>query len=397
MNLTAQPLDALIDPAGGDSLLQGVRETVAGLTKRFDRAYWLKCAREGRFIDEQWKAMGELGLLGLSVPEEYGGSGGGVMGMVLVKDLLSRAGIPPLMLTVTGLARIPIIKYGTKAQIEKWVTPTVSGDLKICFALTEPEAGTNSFKITTHASHENGGWVLNGQKTFISAVSDADVMMVVARTRPYSEGASRKDGISVFMLDLKTPGIEYHPLNIDLKIPEKQFTVFFDDVKLPEDALIGEEGRGMGLLFDALNPERLLTAASAVGIGDYAIGRTVEYVKQRAPFGAPLGSYQAVQHPLARAKAKIESARIMMYQTARYFDMGGRAGPASNMVKFLASEAAVEAVDAAIQFHGGNGFDIDYDIITLWPLARLTRVAPVNNEMMLNYIGEHVLGLPKSY
>ncbi len=153
----------------------------------------------------------------------------------------------------------------------------------------------------------------------------------------------------------------------------------------------------MGLLFDALNPERLLTAASAVGIGDYAISRTVEYVKLRAPFDAPLGSYQAVQHPLARAKAKIESARIMMYQTARYFDMGGRAGPASNMVKFLASEAAVEAVDAAIQFHGGNGFDIDYDIITLWPLARLTRVAPVNNEMMLNYIGEHVLGLPKSY
>ena len=397
MNPLVQTFDSLTDFATGDELTKGVRETVIGLTKRFPREYWLKCSNEDRFIDEMWESMGDLGLLGLSVPEEYGGTGGGVTAVVLLQDMLARAGVPPLMMVVTGLARIPILKYGTPEQIERFVTPTVSGKMKICFAITEPEAGTNSFKITTSAKKDGSGWVLNGQKTFISAANQADYMLVVARTRPYKPGEERKKGISLFMLDLKSKGIELQPLNIAIVGPEKQFTVFFDNVKLPEEALIGPEGDGMAAMFDALNPERLLTAATAVGIGDYALGRTVDYVKQRAPFGAPLGSYQAVQHPLARAKARIESSRIMMYQAAKFFDMGGNAGPASNMVKLLASEAGVEACDAAIQFHGGNGFDTDYDIITLWPFARLMRVAPINNEMLLNYISERVLGLPKSY
>ncbi len=392
-----QSMDMMADSLGQDEMRGHVRETVAGLTKKFPREYWLKCCREEVFIEEMWQAMGELGLLGLGVPEEQGGTGGGLTSLVYMTDLMSQAGVPTLMLIVTGFSRVPLIKLGTQAQIEKYVTPSVSGKVKIGFAITEPDAGTNSFKITTHAEKSNGGWVLNGQKTFISGADHADYMLLVARTRPYQPGKARSDGISLFMVDMKAKGIAMTPLNISIMTPEKQFTIFFDDVRLDEDALVGPEGEGITGLFDALNPERLLASAISVGIGDFALSRTVEYVRQRAPFGKPIGSYQAVQHPLARAKARIEAARTMMYQAARFFDSGGKAGTAANMVKLLASEAAVEACDAAIQFHGGNGFDADYDIITIWPLARLLRVAPINNEMVLNYISERVLGLPKSY
>ena len=377
--------------------VEAVRQTAREIAERYNREYWLKCAREGRFTDEMWQAMCDAGLVGLSVPEEYGGSGGGVTELVALMETLAENGVAPLFLVVTGLTRVPIIKYGTPEQIERYVKPTITGEKKICFAITEPNAGTNTFKIQTVARETEDGWVLNGQKVFISGANEADYMMVVTRTKPLNEVQDRRQGLSIFIIDPKSPGVEMHKLNIDLTAPEKQFQVFFNDVKIPKDALLGNEGEGIRYLFDGLNPERLLGAASSIGTGEFALRRAVEYAKQRAPFGQPIGSYQGIQHPMARAKAHLDAARLMMYHAAEKFDSGDKAGAEANMAKLLASEAAIEAVDIALQAHGGNGFDEDYDIITLWPGARLGAVAPINNQMILNYIGEHVLGLPKSY
>ena len=382
---------------GNGELAGHVAETMAGLTRSFDRAYFLDCWRAHRFEDELWLKMGELGLHGVGVPEAQGGMGGGLTEMVLIMDLLSQAGLPSFLYALTCFSRTPIVRHGTPQQIERFLQPTLSGKQKICFAITEPDAGTNTYRITTRAERHNGGWRINGQKVFISAADHADLMMVVARTRPYTPGENRKDGISVFVIDAKHPGVELKPLNIELYSPEKQFQVFLTDVDVDDGALIGPEGQGLETLFDALNPERLLISAICVGLGDYALGKTVDYVNQRAPFGKPIGSYQGVQHGMARAKAHIDAARLMAYHAAHVFDGGGRAGAAANMAKLLASEAGTEAVDASIQYHGGYGFDADYDIITLWPMVRLCKTAPLNNEMVLNYIGEHVLQLPKSY
>ena len=397
MDITSQALEQFSGTNGDSELAASVRETLAGITSQFDRQYLLDCWRKQEFTTALWNKMGELGLLGIGVPEEAGGTGGGLAELALVCDLLSQAGLPPFLFTLTCFARTPVVKHGTPSQIEQFVTPTATGAKRMCFAITEPDAGTNSFRMSTKAERTAGGWVLNGQKVFISGAADADLMMVIARTRPYQEGGDRKDGISVFVIDAKAKGVELNPLNVEMYLPELQYQVYLNDVEVPEDALIGPEGKGLTTLFDALNPERLLIAATCVGTGEYALSKVVDYVNQRAPFGQPTGSYQGVQHPLARAKSHLEAARLMTYFAARLFDSGGQAGPAANMAKLLASEAGVEAVDAAIQFHGGYGFDVDYDIITLWPMLRLFKTAPLNNEMILNYIGEHILHLPKSY
>jgi acyl-CoA dehydrogenase len=203
--------------------------------------------------------------------------------------------------------------------------------------------------------------------------------------------------MSLFVLDMKTPGITLKQLNIQVETAERQYMVFFDNVKLPADALIGEAGKGAKLMFEGLNSERLLAAGAAIGLGDYALAKAVAYSKERKPFGKPIGSYQALQHRMAQAKAQIEAARLMTYNAAERFDAGEDAGAHANMAKLLGSQAAVAAVEAALQTHGGYGFDRDYDVVTLWPMIRLLEIAPINNEMLLNYIGEHVLGLPKSY
>lgn len=378
--------------------IRDVQEAARGVTTLYPRSYILQCIKEDRFPDELWQKLGEFGLLGLSVPEEYGGSGGGVLEITALNEALALAGVPTLFLVVTGLGRVPIMRHGTPEQIRKYVTPTCTGEKKLCFAITEPNAGTNSFAMTTLATpNADGGWTLNGQKVFVSGARDADYMLVIARTTKAGEVKHRTDGISLFVLDMKTPGIGLTQLNIQVETAERQYMVFFDNVKLPADALIGEAGKGAKLMFEGLNSERLLAAGAAIGLGDYALAKAVAYANDRKPFGKPIGSYQALQHRMAQAKAQIEAARLMTYSAAERFDAGEDAGAHANMAKLLGSQAAVAAVEAALQTHGGYGFDRDYDIITLWPMIRLLEIAPINNEMLLNYIGEHVLGLPKSY
>lgn len=379
-------------------LLAAVREAVDGVTARWDREYYLECTEEGRAPTEMYDAMVAQGLFALGVAESLGGAGGGLTATAAVMEAMSAAGTPPMLFSLTSFARQSIIRHGTPAQIQEHVVPTLTADRTFCFAITEPDAGTNSFAMRTSARvRDDGSYVLTGQKVFISGADQATHIMVIARTTPASQVERRSDGISIFVLPRDTPGVSLKAMNIDWQAPERQFSVWFDEVVLPVQALIGAPGRGLSGMFDSLNAERVVIAAWTLGLGSRALAKAVEYASVRAPFGKPIGSYQAVSHPLARAAAHLEAARVMTYRAAEKFDSGTPAGDDANIAKYLASEASYAAVDAAIQTHGGSGFDKDTDIITLYPMIRILRVAPLNNEMILNYIAEHILGLPRSH
>jgi hypothetical protein len=378
--------------------LEDIRTTVTGVTARFDRAYFMRQARADGTIDEMWRDMAAKDLLAVGVPKELGGLGCGVAGMATVMEEMSAAGVPPILYVLTAFSRESLIRHGSAQQIADHVAPTLSGDRKICFGVTEPEAGTNSFAMRTRARRtSDGGYVLNGQKAFISAADEADHVLLIARTAPVGEAVGRDRGFSLFIVDLQTAGIELTRMDIAWYAPERQFEIFLSDVEVPASALIGEEGRGFRYLFDSLNGERILIAAWAAGLGRYALAKAVAYAKQRAPFGSPIGGYQAVQHPLARAHAHLEAARLLIYAAAEEYDSGMEAGPKANIAKLLASEAAGEALDVAIQVHGGHAFVAETDVATLWPMVRAMRTGPINNESILNYIGQHVLGLPRSF
>ncbi len=372
-----------------------IRSLVSDVTKRYDRNYWLKCVAEGRPPHELHLALAKSDLLGLGVPAEQGGIGGTMRDQCTMVEHLGRAGIPSYLLIVQNFARNAVLHHGSEEQFETFVRPTMTGEQITAFALTEPDAGTNTFAMKTTAVREGDDWLVNGTKVFISGALDASQMLLVARTSPFD--ASRKTfGLSMFIVDMKAPGITMHPQRIRATEPEKQCILHFDDLRLPASALVGEADKGIHYLFDALNPERILSAAMAVGLGSFVLGKGVEYARTRAPFGKPIGAYQAVQHPLARAHVNLEAAKLMTYQAADAVDDGADAGILSNGAKLLASEAAGAALDASLQVHGGYAIDYDYDIISLYEVLRLLRIAPINNEMVLNFIAERALGLPRS-
>ena len=273
------------------------------------------------------------------------------------------------------------------------------GEIKLCFALTEPTAGSNSFRISTLARAEGDDYVLNGQKMFISAADEADHMLVVARTTPFDQAQDKREGLSLLIVDRRAPWVTLQPLEMGVLHPETQFAVYFDDVRVPRSDLVGEEGKGSRYLFDALNPERISAAAVAVGLGQFVLEKAVAYARERVVFDKPIGAHQGLQHPLAEAKTHLELAALMTRYAAQVFDGGDKVTAAAyaNMAKFAAAEAATEACDLAIEVHGGSGFSTDVDLITVWPFIRMLRTVPVSREMVLNYIGEHVLGLPRSY
>jgi acyl-CoA dehydrogenase len=367
-------------------IVEMVREAARGVTSRYGRTYYLERAQNGGNTHEMWQAMAEQNLLGLGVPEEYGGSGEGITGSVALMEVLSEAGTPPVIYVATSFSRNALLVGGTEEQRQRWVPATVNGDLQFCFGLTEPNSGTNTFKNTTRATRTS---------VFISHADEAEKMMVVAKVKVEATG---QDDMALFMVDLPAQGMTLQKLNVEMYAPDRRFIVFLDDVEVPEENRIGRDGEGKRLLFAALNPERFLISAQAVGLGNRALSQGAEYAKSRAPFGTPIGSYQAIQHPLAKAKIQLEAARLMMYDGCADFDGGHHDIAAkANIAKYLSTMAANDAIDAAIQAHGGYAFDLDTDLMTLFPVIRLMRVAPVNNEMTLNYVAERMLGLPRSY
>ncbi|MEU0451453.1 acyl-CoA dehydrogenase family protein [Streptomyces sp. NPDC006129] len=357
--------------------------------------------RHGRDHDREalWSEAGKLGYLGVNLPEAHGGGGGGITELSIVLEELGAAGCPLLMLVVSpAICGTVIARFGTDAQKRQWLPGLSDGTRRMAFGITEPDAGSNSHRITTTARRDTdtGDWILTGRKVFISGVDIADATLIVGRTEDARTGRLKP---CLFIVPRDTPGFTRHPIDMELHAAEKQFELVLDDVRLPADALVGDEDAGLLQLFAGLNPERIMTAAFAIGMGRHALAKAVEYARDRTVWNTPIGAHQAIAHPLAQAHIDLELARLMMQKAAHLYDTGDDtgAGEAANMAKYAAGEACVKAVDQAVHTLGGNGLTREYGLASLITAARVARIAPVSREMILNYVSHQTLGLPKSY
>ena len=378
-----------------------LRAAVASIASGFGPQYYAQHAAERTSCDELWTKLGEAGFIGVNIPAEYGGGGGGLTELALVCEELGAQGTPLLLLVVSAAISAEVItRFGTDEQRATWLPGLAAGTTKVVFAITEPDAGSNTHRLSTTATQDGDGWVLHGTKYYISGVDEADAVLVVARTGPVASGTSPGQGatsLSLFLVPTDAAGLERRVLPVDLLLPEKQFTLHFDDVRVGPGALIGQAGEGFRQVFHGLNPERITGAAQCVGIARYVLAVAARYARERQVWDAPIGTHQGVAHPLARAKIDTELAALMIRKACWQHDHGEPAGEAANMAKYAAAEAAIAAADAAMQTHGGNGFATEYGLLPYWGSARLLRVAPVNREMILNYVAQHSLGLPRSY
>jgi alkylation response protein AidB-like acyl-CoA dehydrogenase len=373
-----------------------IREAVGAICARFPDDYSRKKHAAGEPPTELWEALAEKGYLGINLPEEWGGGGLGMSGLAAVGEEIYASGKSLLLIVVSpAIAGNILARHGTATQNERWLRGIAAGSTILAFAITEPDAGTNSHNLSTSLERRGDTFLLKGQKTFISGVEHADAVVVVARSR-MPDGSLGLPLLAI--VDVDAPGFTRDEIPMPYLGPDKQWTLFFDDVELEEERLIGGEGGGLGPVFDGLNPERIMGAAIGCGTGLRALAKASSYAKERKVWGAPIGTHQGLAHPLAEAKIEIELARLMVQKAAALYDAGAPgAGEASNMAKYAAGEAAIHCVDRAIQAHGGNGFALEYGLSDMWWGARLTRTAPVSREMILNYVAEHSLGLPKSY
>ncbi|OHV06331.1 acyl-CoA dehydrogenase family protein [Mycobacterium talmoniae] len=375
-----------------------LRTAVAALTEKYNyRDYVLPKARVGEALTELWDEAGQLGFLGVNLPEEYGGGGAGIYELALVQEEMAANGAALLLVVVSpAICGTIITKFGTDAQKQKWLPRLADGSTKMAFAITEPDAGSNSHQITTTARRDGDDWIIRGQKHFISGVDQAEAILVVARTEDAKTGNLRP---ALFIMPTDAPGLVKTQQEMDIIEPDHQFSLFFDDVRLPADALVGREDAAIAQLFAGLNPERILGAAMAVGMGRYAIDRAVEYAKERTVWKTSIAAHQGISHPLAQVKIELELAKVMMQKAATLYDSGDEFGAAeaANMAKYAAAEASIKALDQAIQTHGGSGLTKEYGLASMLAAARIARIAPVSREMVLNFVAQHSLGLPKSY
>ncbi len=378
---------------------QELRKAVRDFASGFGPDYFLAAAREGRKTVELWDAAAKLGYVGVNVPEEFGGGGGDLGDLAAVQEELAAAGSPLLMLVVSpAIVGTIIADFGTDEQKQRWLPGVADGSARYAFAITEADAGSNSHKIVTTAYRtEDGGWRLTGNKTFISGVDEATHILVVGRTEDAKSGSLKP---ALFMVPTDAAGLERHEIDMGVVMPEKQFTLFFDDVVLPYDALVGSEDAAIAQLFAGLIPERIMGASLALGSARYALEKAVDYAKSRKVFkDTPIGAHQAISHPLAEIHMELEAARLITQKAAALHAAGDHmgAGEAANIAKYLAGEVSVKAVDQAIQTHGGNGLAREYNLVDMVTSSRLGRIAPVSREMVLNFIAQFSLGLPKSY
>jgi alkylation response protein AidB-like acyl-CoA dehydrogenase len=378
--------------------LEMLREAVRGVASGFGHEYFAECTRTDTRTDALWQAIADLGFLAVHLPEAYGGGGGGITELTVVCEELAAAGCPLLLILVSAAICAELVaKFGTEEQCRTWLPPLATGT-KMAFAITEPDAGSNSHHLATTATRDGESWRLRGTKTFISGVDESASILVVARTGTHDDGDRAR--LSLFIVDADAPGLTRTLIPIEIRAPEKQYTLFFDDVQVGADRLLGEEGEGLRQVFVGLNPERIMSAAIGNGVGRYALDRAAAYAKDRVVWDVPIAQHQGIAHPLAEAKINVELARLMMYKAAWAHDRfggGAVAGEAANMAKFAAADASLAALDTAIQTHGGNGMASEYGLADLWGLLRLLRIAPISREMILNFVAQQSLGLPKSY
>ncbi|MGA2757695.1 MAG: acyl-CoA dehydrogenase family protein [Solirubrobacteraceae bacterium] len=373
-----------------------LRQAVRSIARRYGHAYYLKESRSGGDASELWEELGRGGYLGANIPEAYGGAGAGITELAIVCEELAAAGAPSFMLIVSSaICAELLVRHGSEDLKLAWLPRMAAGETAMAFGITEPDAGLNTHRISTTATLDGDHYRLRGQKYYVSGVEHAEAVVVIARTA--TDARTGRPGLSMLLVDPSLPGFEKTLIPVEMTAPEKQWQLFFDDVMVPAECLIGVEGEGMRQMFGGLNPERIMAAALENGLALYALEKASRYARERVVWDTPIGAHQGIAHPLAKCKIEVELARLMTSKAAWLHDNGLDAAEASNMAKYSAAEACLAALDQSIQTHGGNGLATEYGLATLWGVARLQRTAPVSREMIFNYVAQHSLGLPRSY
>ena len=377
-----------------------IRDGVTKLCARFDAQYWLERDRSGRFPEDFHHAIAEAGWLGIAMPQEYGGAGLGITEAALMMQAISQSGAgfsgaSSVHMNIFGLN--PVVVYGTAQQKKRWLPTLIAGEDKACFAVTEPDAGLNTAKTKTIAERQGQRYLLRGQKIWISTAQVADKMLILARTAPAEAAGRPTDGLSLFYTVLDRRHVEVREIEKMGRHAVDSNMLFIEELPVPVEDRIGEEGKGFDYLLHGLNPERILIAAEAVGLGRAALARAVAYASERIVFDRPIGQNQAIQHPLARCWMELEAADLMVFKAAALYDRGQPCGAEANAAKYLAAEACFRACEQAMLVHGGMGYAKEYHIERFLREAMIPRLAPVSPQLILCFIAEKVLGLPKSY
>ena len=377
-----------------------IREAVAALMKHFDDRYWMEKDQAHEFPAEFYQTMADGGWLGITIPEEYGGHGLGITEASLVLEEVSRSGggmnaASSIHLSIFGMH--PVVVHGSAELKQRTLPRIATGDLHVCFGVTEPGAGLDTSRITTFARRDGDAYVVNGRKVWISKAMESEKVLLLTRTTKREDVAKKTDGMTLFLTDLDRDRIDIRPIPKMGRNAVTSNELFIDDLRIPVEDRVGEEGQGFRYLLDGLNPERMLIAAEALGLGRVAVDRAVKYGNEREVFGRPIGMNQAVQFPLADSLAHLDAAELVLRKATWLYDNGKPCGREANTAKYLCADAGFTAADRALQTHGGMGYAEEYNVARYFREARLMRIAPISQEMVLNYLGSHVLGLPRSY
>ncbi|HEX7035196.1 MAG TPA: acyl-CoA dehydrogenase family protein [Pseudomonadales bacterium] len=377
-----------------------IRDAVRKVCAGFPDEYWSACDAEHRFPWDFYRAMAEAGWIGIAIPEAYGGSGRGITEASLVLEEVAASGAAmngatPLHLSMFGMQ--PVVRYGSEAMKQRYLPRVARGELHVAFGVTEPDAGTDTTAISTFARREGDHYLVRGRKVWTSKALESERVLLLVRTTPRDQVARRTDGLTLLLAELKRPEVTISPIPKLGRNAVATCEVVYDDLPVPVTDRVGEEGEGFRYLLDGLNAERILIAAEALGIGRAALRRAVDYANERVVFGRPIGKNQGIAFPLGEARMRLDAAELMIRKAAWLLDRGEPCGAEANMAKWLAADAAFQAADQALQTHGGFGYAREYHVERYWREARLMRIAPISQEMILNYVTEHVLGLPRSY
>lgn len=379
---------------------RAICEAVADICTRFDNAYWLRKDREGGFPHDFHAAFAEAGWLGIAMPTAYGGAGLGISEAALMLETVSASGAgmsgaSALHMNIFGLH--PVVVFGTDAQKARWLPPLIRGEHKACFGVTEPNTGLNTLKLKTRAVRQGDHYVVNGQKIWISTAQVAHKILLLARTTPIEEVRHKTDGLSLFYTDLNRSKINVREIEKMGRKAVDSNELFIDGLEIPVEDRIGEEGRGFEYILHGMNPERVLVAAEAIGIGRVALQTAAKYAGERIVFDRPIGQNQGIQHPLAKCWIELEAATLLTRKAAWLYDTGQSCGAEANAAKYFAGEAGFRACEAAVLTHGGMGYAKEFHVERYFREAMLTRIAPISPQLILSFIAERVLGLPKSY
>ena len=379
---------------------EAIREGIRRVCSKFDDAYWRSCDEEHEFPWDFYRALAAGGWIGIAIPEEYGGGGQGITEASIVLEEVAASGAAmngcsAIHLSIFGMN--PVVKHGSEAMRNQYLPRVVDGELHVAFGVTEPDAGTDTTAITTSARKVDGGYLVRGRKVWTTKALYCEKVLLLVRTTPLADVKKRTDGMTLLLADLQRPEVDIRPIPKVGRNAVVSCEVRYDDLFVAEDDRVGDEGRGFHYLLDGLNPERILIAAEALGIGRVAIRRAVAYANERIVFGRPIGQNQGLAFPLAECHARLAAAELAVREASWRYDAGLPCGEQANIAKFLAADASFKAADQAMQTLGGMGYAKEYDVERYWREARLMRIAPISQEMILNYVAEHVLGLPRSY